>query len=192
MDFTNFTNEIFNCSINLIVPTIKSDWLHSSWRNVDTWVIPLHRSNRGRAPDKRKKNTVNQRKNEKHCGRFTAIKMKVNHLQKWEWLIELCDVGSFFSFFALSLSLLISFFLSHCLVTSQAATAADVSHFRHDSYIDSLRWFISGLLNVTWSCSPVQFAIENECLVIDLISVIIIITIHLLQLLSKPNLFYCR
>ena len=39
-----------------------------------------------------------------------------------------------------------------------AGSAADVSHFRHDSHIDSLRSFISGPFNVTWSRSPAHLA----------------------------------
>ena len=119
-------------------------------------------------------------KNGKCHSRFTTISKEVNHLQKWEWLIELCAVGTIsFSFIYIYIyictSLLTS--LAATTTTTTATAGADVSHFRHDFHIDSLRSFISGLFNVTWFRSPAHFANENWCLIIDLISFIIIISI---------------
>ena len=121
-------------------------------------------------------------KNGKCHSRFTTISKEVNHLQKWEWLIELCAIGTIsFSFIYtyiyiyICTSLLTS--LAATTTTTTATAGADVSHFRHDFHIDSLRSFISGLFNVTWFRSPAHFANENWCLIIDLISFIIIISI---------------
>ena len=115
-------------------------------------------------------------KNGKCHSRFTTISKEVNHLQKWEWLIELCAVGTIsFPYIYICTSLLTS--LAATTTTTTATAGADVSHFRHDFHIDSQRSFISGLFNVTWFRSPAHFANENWCLIIDLISFIIIISI---------------